>query len=108
MFIALQQASVVDRITSDGTELTQLPYPFFVDEKGNVGRQDFWRGRPRAVVGFQKDLARHRVDIFWKQVVENPDLAVGKYIVTVDDGGQMSVHMSAVESATKHDGELTR
>lgn len=29
-----------------------LPYPFFIDEKGNVGRQDFWKGEPLKLVGF--------------------------------------------------------
>ncbi|HWT40480.1 MAG TPA: hypothetical protein VN081_04430 [Dongiaceae bacterium] len=29
-----------------------LPYPYYVDEAGLVGRQDFWQGNPYRLIGF--------------------------------------------------------
>jgi hypothetical protein len=95
--ITLQPSERVDNIV-DGHAMTQLPYPFHVSEDGSVQRQDFWRGNPAAVVGFQRDLRRQRVDVWWDEVVEDPQRAVGLYVVTTTDGGQMGVHLVAIGS----------
>lgn len=93
MLIKLQPAPHTDQVLGDGTELTQLPYPFYVTEDGtgHVGSQEF------RAVGFQKDLARHRIDLHWVDVVKDPQLAVGKYLVTQDKGGGWAVNMSAID-----------
>jgi hypothetical protein len=96
--IKLQPAPRVDHITDDGRELTQLPYPFYVAEDGKVDRQDFWRGDPYAVIGFQEDLARQQIDLWWDDVVKDPQSAVGKYVVTRDSRGGMGVHVIAIDS----------
>lgn len=103
MIITLQPSPRVDHLTEDGTELTQLPYPFHVDAKGDIQRQDFWRGNPAKVIGFTNDPAVQRVDLWWDDAVKDPQQAVGKYVVTRDDKGGMSVHVIAIQSATVHE-----
>lgn len=94
--IKLQPASRTDHITDDGTELTQRPYPFWVNDDG-----DILGGLPTMgvrVIGFQIDLARHELDLRWADVRADPQLAVGKYLVASDADGGWSVHMPAIET----------
>jgi hypothetical protein len=98
--ITLQPSARTDQITDDGTELQQLPYPFHVDEDGNVLRQDFWRGDPATVLGFQNRVDVQQVDLWWREVVADPQRAVGKYMVTVDRDGAFSTRTIAIESVT--------
>lgn len=99
MKIKLQPSPRVDHITDDGHEMTQLPYPFYVAEDGSVERQDFWRGDPAAVVGFQKDLAVQQIDLWWRDAVKDPQKAVGMYVVTTGPKG-LGVHMIAIAEVT--------
>lgn len=80
-----------------------LPYPFHVDEAGLIGRQEFWRGDPYRVIGFQRHRAVHRVDIAWSEVWERPELAIGKYLVTSDESGTFSTHQSPIGSVTPNE-----
>lgn len=112
MIITLQPSAHTDHITADGTELTQLPYPFHVDAAtGLIGRQDFWRGDPLAVVGFVADPARIEIDLTWREYVEglaghdrddlvpaDPTSIVGMYVITRDDKGQWGTHVAAISS----------
>jgi hypothetical protein len=94
----VQPSEHVDRITKEGHELTKLPYPFFVDEKGMVGRQDVWKGDPYQVIGFAEDLAFQEVDLLWEEAIEDPSLAVGMYVVTSDRNGNFDTLDAAVSS----------
>lgn len=96
--VKLQPASHTDHITADGTELQQLPYPFFVTPAGHIEKQDLWQGRPYRVVGFVSDLASQRVDLWWLAAAEDPQQAVGMYIVTIDVGGRIATRLTAVSS----------
>lgn len=99
--ITLQPSSFTDQITSDGTELTKLPYPFHVEAAtGDIQRQDFWRGDPFRVIGFQNDPHVQHVDLWWDDVAKDPQSAVGKYPVTVKQGGGMAGWSLAIESVT--------
>lgn len=102
--IKLQPSEVVDNIR-DGHEMTQLPYPFYVAEDGSVDRQDFWRGNPARAIGFQRDLAKQQIDLWWKDAVKDPQQAVGMYLVTVNGEGDMGVHVSAISSVEVIGGE---
>lgn len=93
--IRLQPSAFVDQIVDDH-ELTRLPYPFYVDYDGNVGRQDFWRGSPARVVGFVRDLARQEVDLWWQEAAKDPQQVVGMYLITVDRKGNMATHNTAI------------
>jgi hypothetical protein len=105
--ITLQPSPVTDNLWAgaDGSlvEGTKLPYPFHVNESGDVQRQDFWRGDPKAVIGFQDDPNVQKVDLWWDDVVADPQLAVGKYPVMVQDkpnskGTHMYTYVIAIES----------
>lgn len=95
--IRLQPAPHVDHITDDGHELTQLPYPFFVHEDGTIEGIYADTGS-KAVIGFQSDLAVQKVNMWWGEVVKDPQLAVGKYVVTAEKNGGMAVHEIAITS----------
>lgn len=85
--------------TSDGTyDVRQpLPYPYHVNaETGDVGRQDFWKGDPARVLGFQRTADRQRIDLLWEDAAKDPQQIVGMYPVLLDtspgretDEGQM-------------------
>jgi hypothetical protein len=105
-YVTLQPSARVDHITEDGTELTQLPYPFHVAEDGYVWRQDFWQGRVLRVIGFQTTLHEHRITVPWADAWKDPEDAVGRYLVTEDRNGTWSTHVMAIQSATKHEGNL--
>lgn len=73
--------------TPDGTyDVHQpMPYPYHVDvATGEIGRQEFWRGAPFKVIGFQSDAAVQKVDLFWERAVENPEQIKGMYAVLLD------------------------
>jgi hypothetical protein len=98
--VRLQPAEFVDHITDDGHEMTKLPYPFYVYQTGRVALQaSFWRGTVKTVIGFQKDLAKHTIDLFWDTVWDAPQSAVGMYVVTSSAAGVWSVHSTAIKSA---------
>lgn len=92
----LQPREFTDAIYPDPVdgirEGTRLPYPFHCGEDGTVQRQDFWRGDPIKVIGFQNDRDIQQVDLWWSDFVNTPEAAVGKYIVAVDDRGGMSTY----------------
>lgn len=62
-----------------------LPYPYHVDAAtGDVGRQDFWKGVPFRVLGFQKDVDVQQVDLWWEEAAADPDQIVGMFAVMLD------------------------
>lgn len=101
--ITLQPSARTDHITDDGTELQQLPYPFHVDEHAHVLRQDFWRGRVARVIGFTDRPEPGNITVTWSEAWADPAQVVGKYLVTADDVDQWSTHVSAIQSATRHE-----
>jgi len=96
--VLLQPSEYTDHITADGTQLTTLPYPVGVHMDGSVTNQEFWQGDPYRVIGFQRDLARHEIDVWWSEVSRDPQKAVGLYLVTGDSKGGMGVHQTAISS----------
>lgn len=96
--LRVQTAPRTDQLLGDGTELTQLPYPLFAYASGAVARQDFWRGRPKRIVGFAADLAKQQVDLWWSAAYADPAQAVGMYIVVQDADGSMGTWDTAVET----------
>ncbi len=95
-FFSIQNESFTDMITDDGIVGTKMPYPFVVGESGYVEGQDFWKGDPFRVVGFQKDLAVKQIDLYWDEVIKDPKKAEGTYLVTRDRDGAIGVHLTAV------------
>lgn len=93
--ILLHLSDYTDHITADGTELTRRPYPYGVDAYGHIiGRTD-----EVTAIGFQEDAAVQRVDLFWGEYAAgDPQVAVGKYLVTQDAAGRYATNVCAIES----------
>lgn len=98
----VQPAPFVDNLFEGGHEGTKLPYPFFFNESGQIqDSSNFWRGRVVRAVGFQRDLTVHEVNLWWRDALDDPQCAVGMYLVTTDSNGGMGVHETAVQSMTE-------
>lgn len=83
-----------------------LPYPYHIDaETGEVGRQEFWRGDPKSIIGFQEDPDVQFVDKMWSEVAADPETAVGMYPVFVDWKGQMFSLTTAIRKVAVTDAE---
>jgi hypothetical protein len=80
-----------------------LPYPFHVNEHGEVQRQDFWRGKVWRVVGFADKPEPGIIKLIWSQVWKEPDKAIGTYVVTSDEAGEWSVWTDPISRVTPHD-----
>lgn len=88
----------------DGTYDVQKPqpYPFHVNaETGEIGRQEYYKGAPFKVLGFQVDFDREEIDLSWKDAVQHPELIEGRFVVLLDTSGNEPTivkHMYPVES----------
>jgi hypothetical protein len=58
-----------------------LPYPYHVDQDGNVGRQDFWKGAPLRLIGFVDRAGAGEIDLTLEAFLDDPDEAVDAYPV---------------------------
>lgn len=97
----IQLAPRIDQVTVEGHVGTQLPYPIHADNKGGVEFQDIHAGTITRVIGFQKDLAKHTIDLDWAEAQKNPSQVVGMYLVTSDSKGDWGVHQTAVDTFEK-------
>ena len=74
------------------------PYPYFIEENGNVGRQDFWKGKPEKLLGFSSKPEAGDISLnlegFWK----NPEAAIGMYPVFADKADKWVTNTIPVES----------
>ncbi|TYB71215.1 hypothetical protein FXF51_01905 [Nonomuraea sp. PA05] len=84
---------------AEGADL-KLPYPYFADESGMIGRQDKWKGNPTQVIGFHSDPNIMQIDLLWEDAIQDPDRASGMYLVTADAEGNFGTHLTLVESVT--------
>jgi hypothetical protein len=100
--IQIQPEAFLDdvRISADKqlVEMKKLPYPFAVREDGSVDGQDFWRGDPAAVLGFQNDEEAQQINVWWSDVVADPELAVGRFPVMREDNGTIYTYAVKIES----------
>ena len=79
------------------------PYPLHVNSDGTVCQQDFWRGYPSRLLGFQKDLAVPRIDLTWADASASaafPDQTIGMYMVAIDSDDTIGVYPTAITHAT--------
>lgn len=74
------------------------PFPYSIDADGKVLDQDFWKGDPAGLIGFQKDLDVQRVGLFFRDFTENPMAAIGMYPVFVEETGGLYCFTKPVES----------
>lgn len=66
-----------------------LPYPFHIEDDGSVARQDFWRGDPAKLVGFQRGNVQRVVLTVEDWIAGDADAAVGLKPVFVDSDGDL-------------------
>lgn len=81
----------------------RLPYPFFIEENGNVGRQDFWRGKPLRLQGFNPTRVSGVVEgtIGLEDFFKDPQRAVGMYPIMEHEGGDFFTYGDPIESVEK-------
>jgi hypothetical protein len=75
--------------------LKPVPYPFHIAADGSVLRQDFWKGDPASLLGFQA-TEEHHIDLWREEWIHDPQAAVGMFPVFVTDKGQMYSYTLAV------------
>ena len=79
-----------------------LPYPYFIDAKdGKVGRQDFWKGEPWKLIGFdinQKDHGESGKSITLKQFLADPKLCIGMYPIFANKSDQFYTYADPIAS----------
>lgn len=95
-YYSIHFSPCTDQITEDGEELRQVPYPFHVNPNRTIMGQDFWQGDPTRVMGFARKLDIQELDLSWMNFLHTPQLAVGMYVVTANERGEFSTHLSAV------------
>lgn len=77
-----------------------LPYPYFIDEKGKIGRQDFWKGEPYMLIGFNPkpktgDMPG-TIDI--KIFLKDPKKCIGMYPIFAHKNGEWYTYQDQIES----------
>jgi hypothetical protein len=100
--ITIQPGQITDNIwvgrDESIVEGQMTPYPFSVDAAtGDVEDQNFWKGDPKRVVGFQAYVDRQQVDLWWEDAAKTPDLIVGMFPVMVGPDG-LYTYTIAIES----------
>lgn len=81
----------------DGT----LPYPFFIDENGRVGRQDFWKGNPIKLIGFDispEDQGKSKKTVSLKEFLADPIKCLRMYPIFTNTKDQWSTWRDSIES----------
>lgn len=113
---AVVSLHIANTVTGEYDVRKPLPYPFHLDAEGNVLSQDFWRGEPIKLLGFQESPDVHEVNLLvedWlptatspttSQVV-GPVAAVGMWPVFLDADGTIWAHRFPVDNVSRV-GEL--
>ena len=76
------------------------PYPYFIDEQGFVGRQDFWKGEPFQLIGFsptpEQEFDEKQIDL--STFLQNPKIAIGMYPIFVYKNKEWHTYQDRIES----------
>lgn len=76
-----------------------LPYPYFISEDGSVGRQDFWKGNPKKLIGFSAEPEAGSIDLSVEELFRDAWNAQGLYAVFENEDGEWVTQTTAIESA---------
>ena len=79
-----------------------LPYPYFIDKKGMVGRQDFWKGKPKKLVGFSIKPKTGDINFDLKDFLRKPKAAIGMYPVFENKDGNWVTKTISIESIKRN------
>lgn len=77
-----------------------LPYPYFIDKDGLVGRQEFWKGRPYRLIGFSANFDTGNMELPRREFFQDPQKAVGMYPIFADQNDDWETHGSPVDRVT--------
>lgn len=81
-----------------------IPYPFHcVPETGEVTRQDFWRGSPTGIAGFQNEIEAQQIDLTWEEAVADPDRMIGMFPILLDSTDGIATWTTPVTRYTIHE-----
>lgn len=77
-----------------------LPYPYFIDMRGKVGRQDFWKGKPLRIIGFNPKPKSGYMpkSITSLEFLLKPKLAIGMYPIFEHKDGQWFTYKDPIAS----------
>lgn len=83
-----------------------LPYPYFIDENALVGRQDFWKGHPYKLLGFNSTANAGDIDVIKflsGEKIETKDIkkGVGNYAVFSDASDKWFTLETPIELITE-------
>lgn len=76
-----------------------LPYPYFVEEDGSVGRQDFWKGNPKKLLGFSAEPVAGQINKTLAELFDDPWMCQGFYPVFENADGEWVTQTNPIETA---------
>lgn len=82
-----------------------LPKPYHVSQDGSIGRQEFWKGNPAQLAGFQRRVNVHEVDLLHEDFWLDPQSAVGMYPVFICADGSMFNLTNPIATVSMKAGE---
>lgn len=78
----------------------RLPYPFHISETGRVGRQDFWKGSPLKLIGFNpkpnNETVKETITVW--AFLKKPKSAIGMYPIFAHKNGEWYTYQDPIES----------
>lgn len=78
-----------------------LPYPYFINSKGFVGRQDFWKGKPYKLIGFSPVPVAGEMELYFSAFWKNPERVIGMYPVFANKKKNWFTLLTPIESIEK-------
>lgn len=91
----VKSVQVANTVTGDYDPAKPLPYPYHIEADGKVARQDFWKGEPLRLAGFQHGDVQQVVVHADEWLTGDIDVT-GMHPVFIDKGGNMWSHAMPV------------
>ena len=89
---------VANTVTGDYDPKQHKPFPYGIESDGSVTQQEFWKGEPVRLMGFQRDADVQVVDLLAEDWLATDDPAPeGWFPVVLDKDGSMWTHRYPVQ-----------
>ena len=98
-----QDKTIVKIQPAERSDMT-LPYPYFIDSDGYVGKQEFWQGHPYKLIGFSKTPTAGTMELTFSEFWKDPKQAIKMFPVmsnTEDDWFTVLEHIESVDTIKK-------
>lgn len=86
----------IARIQQKTFEDLRQPYPYFIEENGLVGRQEFWNGKPYELLGFNRTTKTGEISSPFKEFKKDINAAIGMFPVFKSKTGMIETHTNPV------------